>query len=61
MYLIDKVASDFNPRNEIIRRLPEAASRIKMSKGDSAFICGLLREARPRKIIKKGGHEDRLF
>ncbi len=54
MYHIDQITLDREPREQIIHRLPEVADGIKMYEFDSAFICGLLRESRPRKLLEVG-------
>ena len=54
MYHIDQITLDREPRERIIRRLPEVSEGIKMYEFDSAFLCGLLRESRPRKILEVG-------
>ena len=54
MYNINKIKIDKKPRSLILKKLPELKSNILMSEFDSAFICGLLEEYKPRKILEIG-------
>lgn len=54
MYLIDVIQPDYTPRKLISEQLPELPSKIKMYEPDSAFLCGLLKKFKPKKILEVG-------
>lgn len=54
MYLIDVIQPDYTPRKLIFEQLPELPSKIKMYEPDSAFLCGLLKKFKPKKILEVG-------
>lgn len=57
IYYIDSIKNNYGPREEVVKRLPEVETLIKMREQDSAFICGLLEQYRPKKILEVGiGH-----
>lgn len=50
----EKVKLFFQPRAEIIPKLKCPSGEPEMSNFESAFLCGLLQEFRPRKILEVG-------
>ena len=49
-----EITLDYKTREKIIPRLPYVPGEPQMSIHDTAFLCGLLREVRPRKILEVG-------
>ncbi len=54
MYYINKIALDYDSRNKILTQLPSVPHEPGMSPFDSAFLCGLLKMSKPRKIVEIG-------
>lgn len=56
MYRINEIEVDRSVRQKIVERIPEINGKAgaDMSRFDSAFICGLMEEHRPRKIVEVG-------
>ena len=54
MYAVDAVTRDYGPRKKITEQIPETASLTQMYEQDSAFLCGLLKMTKPRKILEVG-------
>ena len=52
MISINKIALDYGPRKEVFSTPPLA--NIEMSEFESAFLCGLLRKFKPKKIVECG-------
>ena len=53
-YHVNEVVLDYGPRQRISEIIPEITSEIKMYEQDSAFLCGLLKERKPTKILEVG-------
>ncbi len=54
MYHMDRVVLDRGPRERIARLIPAVEEGIFMYGFDSAFLCGLLRAYRPKKVLELG-------
>lgn len=44
----------FNPRQEVIRAISLPAGEPEMTEFESAFLCGLIKERKPKKILEVG-------
>jgi predicted O-methyltransferase YrrM len=44
----------YEPRNEALSKITKVNGEPEMSKFESAFVCGLIKENRPRKILEVG-------
>ena len=44
----------YEPRNTILPKLALPPSEPEMSEFDSAFLCGILRDVHPKKILEVG-------
>ena len=53
-YHVDEIALDNSIKKTMLAELPEAFDAKEMSNQDVAFLCGLLRQRRPRKIVEVG-------
>lgn len=45
---------DYDPRNKIMEKLPNISGEPEMTLDESAFLCGLLNEIHPSKILEVG-------
>ena len=54
MYKINEVKLDYETREKILPHMTRYPGEPEMSYLDSAFMCGLLKESRPRKILEVG-------
>ena len=59
MIKLNAVPLDYEPRRKILPKLPEFVSadghpEPEMSEFESAFLCGMLKERRPKKILEVG-------
>lgn len=59
MIKINEILLDYDPRQKILPNLPEFVSFIgktepEMSKFESAFLCGALKQFGPKKILEVG-------
>ena len=59
MIKLNEIALDYEPRKKFLPRLPEYVSpqgygEPEMSEFESAFLCGLLKQFRPKKILEVG-------
>ena len=45
---------DYDPRNKIMAKLPNVSGEPEMTPDESAFLCGLLNEIQPSKILEVG-------
>ncbi len=53
MLLIDEIIEDYSLRKEIVSQVAHIED-IEMSEHDSAFLCGLIKKVRPKKILEVG-------
>lgn len=44
----------WEPRKEALGKITRVANEPKMSEFESAFVCGIIKEIRPRKILEVG-------
>lgn len=44
----------YNPRQEVIRSIPLPVGEPEMTEFESAFLCGLINERKPKKILEVG-------
>lgn len=56
MYHVNEIPLDYEPRRKILEKIaPHVNSHgIEMSEFDSAFLCGLIKQIRPKKILEVG-------
>lgn len=59
MIKLNAIPLDYTPRSKILPELPEFVSKDgyrepEMSEFESAFLCGVLKEFRPKKILEVG-------
>ncbi|MBR4643106.1 MAG: class I SAM-dependent methyltransferase [Selenomonadaceae bacterium] len=54
MIHINEVPLDFEPRKKILSKIPAFPPEPEMSEFESAFLCGLLKICRPKKILEVG-------
>jgi len=51
---VNEIELWYDPRNEILPKMPYLKGEPEMSKFDSAFLCGAIRKFRPKKIAEVG-------
>lgn len=54
MYKLNEVVPDYETRGKILSQIPSYPHEPGMSNFDSAFLCGLLKMAKPKKIVEIG-------
>ena len=54
MYYIDQVNENYEPRKEVESKMGFISSESEMSRSESAFICGLIRKRKPKKVLELG-------
>lgn len=59
MIKLNEIALDYEPRKKILPKLPEYVSpkgqrEPEMSEFESAFLCGAIKQFRPKKILEVG-------
>lgn len=59
MIHVNAIPLDYEPRNKILPKLPEFVSpqgyrEPEMSEFESAFLCGAIKQFRPKKIVEVG-------
>lgn len=50
----NEIELDYDPRRQIMPQLPRYDGEPEMSDFDSAFLCGLIKKVRPKKLIEVG-------
>ena len=54
MHMVNKIIPDYEPRRKILSHIPNVPGEPEMSEFESAFLCGLLKKFRPKKILEIG-------
>ena len=54
MYHINEIVLDFEPRKNVLSKIPVVPDEPEMSEFESAFLCGLLNKFQPKKILEVG-------
>ena len=54
MIKINAIPLDLEPRNKILPKLPAVPREPEMSEFESAFLCGAIKQFRPKKILEVG-------
>lgn len=50
----DEIQLDYEPREKILPRLPVVPNEPEMSVTESAFLCGIIKQFNPKKIVEVG-------
>ncbi len=54
MIHLNEIPLNFEPREKILPQLPACPHEPEMSESESAFLCGALKQFRPKKILEVG-------
>ena len=54
MYVINGVELDFEPRKQILPKILTFPSEPEMTEWESAYLCGLIKSVRPKKLLEIG-------
>lgn len=54
MIKFNEIAPDYEPRSKIFPKLPQLPAAVGMTEAESAFLCGMLKKYRPKKIVELG-------
>lgn len=54
MIKFNAIPLDYEPRKKILPKLPACPSEPEMSEFDSAFLCGAIKQFRPKKVLEVG-------
>ncbi len=51
---INEIVLDFEPRKNVLSKIPVVPNEPEMSEFESAFLCGLLKKFKPKKVLEIG-------